>query len=327
MTPVMDGLMQAIRDAATSLGFDAMGVAPAKALEQDGIALDRWLQRGFHGGMRYMARDPHRRSRPESVLPGARSAVVLAMNYFPSGEPDAAIPQGPGRVSRYARGLDYHRVIEEKLVRLEQLMRERGGPEARCRSYVDHGPVLEKAIAREAGIGFIGKNTLLITPAHGSWVFLSVILTTLELPAGESQTSQCGSCRSCLDACPTGALVEPFVLDARRCISYLTIESRGEIPEVMEEGIGGWIFGCDVCQEVCPFNARPVVTSKPEFLPDSGAGPYLNPADVLGLATDEEFKGRFENTPLLRARRSGMRRNAEVVIRNSRRETMRETPK
>ena len=293
-----------------------MGVAPATVLEQDELALDRWLEGGFHGPMRYMAREPHRRSRPDWVLPGARSVIVLAMNYFPpeTGEPDP--PPGSGRVSRYARGMDYHPVIEGKLERIEGFIRERLGPEVKSRSYVDHGPVLEKALAREAGIGFIGKNTLLITPTHGSWVFLAAILTTMELDYGEPQTTQCGSCRLCLDACPTGALVGPHVLDARRCISFLTIESRGDIPEEMEKGIGTWIFGCDVCQEVCPYNAHPVSTRHPEFQSESGAGPYLDARTVSDIQTDEAFKDRYGKTPLMRARRAGLKRNAEVVSRN-----------
>jgi epoxyqueuosine reductase len=175
---------------------------------------------------------------------------------------------------------------------------------------------LEKAYAREAGLGFIGKNTLLITEEFGSYVFLSVILTTLRLEPGQSQTSQCGSCRLCLEACPTGALTAPFVLDARRCISYLTIENKGEIPEALRPQIGNWVFGCDICQEVCPYNAKPKTTPLNEFSPDQGAGPWMDLTELLNMKTDEAFKVRFAGTPLLRPKRWGLARNAEAVLRN-----------
>ncbi len=174
--------------------------------------------------------------------------------------------------------------------------------------------MLEKAFARESGIGFIGKNTLLITEEFGSWVFLSVILTTLELAPGRPQTSQCGSCRACLEACPTGALTAPFQLDARRCISYLTIENKGEIPAELKPGLSGWAFGCDICQEVCPYNAHPKPTAIQEFRPDQGAGPWLDLKSAAAIPSDEVFRSTFRGTPLLRAKRSGLRRNALALL-------------
>ncbi|MBI3595633.1 MAG: tRNA epoxyqueuosine(34) reductase QueG [Nitrospirae bacterium] len=322
-------LTQKILDQARVLGFDAVGIAAAEFLEQDDHALSRWLAEGRHAGMAYMAREPHRRSRPQAVLPGVRSVVVLAMNYaqdMPSDPGRGTARRAPpskktGRVSRYAWGQDYHDIIEDRLSQFEAFIRESAGPACPpdrrgtdCRSYVDHGPVLEKAFARLAGIGFIGKNTLLITEEFGSWVFLSVILTTLELEPGSARTSECGSCRACLDACPTGALFAPYHLDANRCISYLTIENKDEIPDALIPKLNGWVFGCDICQEVCPYNAHPKSTAVKEFRTDEGVGPWLDLEKVAALVTDEEFRAAFKDTPLLRPKRAGLQRNAEALL-------------
>lgn len=313
----MDTLTESIRAYALSEGFDAVGVATAAELDQDALALDRWLAAGYHGTMGYMARDPGRRSRPDSVLPGVKSVIVLAMNYYPADrEPPSATPPG-GRISRYARGRDYHEIIEGRLGRIESFVRKQCGGRTACRSYVDHGPALEKALAREAGLGFIGKNTLLITDAFGSWVFLAVILTTAELASGAPRTSECGSCRLCLDACPTGAFAAPYVLDATRCISYLTIENRADIPEELGARMEDRLFGCDVCQEVCPYNAKPVPTRVSEFVSGAGPGPLLDLNEILEIDSDADFSLRFAGTPLMRAKRRGLRRNAEVVLKNS----------
>ena len=325
MVPLMpipkEILTRRITERARALGFDAVGIASANFLEQDHEALSRWLSSGAQGGMAYMAREPRRRSDPREVLPGARSLIVLAMNYFPAELPDRPDAISAGRVSRYAWGKDYHSVIEPRLAELQSFIIEAAGPgpeasKIDCRSYVDHGPVLEKAFARQAGIGFIGKNTLLITEKFGSWVFLSVILTTLELDPGRPQTSQCGSCRLCLDACPTGALTAPFQLDARRCISYLTIENKGEIPAEVTSRLEGWAFGCDICQEVCPYNAHPEPTAVREFHPENGTGPYLDLEEVAGLDSDETFRAMFNGTPLLRPKRTGLQRNVRILLQN-----------
>jgi len=312
-------LTQKIIDQARALGFDAVGIAAADCLEQDDHALSQWLAQGWHAGMAYMTREPHRRSRPQSVLPGARSVVVLAMNYAQDMPPDpgrgtARRAPAMGRVSRYAWGRDYHDVIEDRLTQLEAFIHESAGPGTDCRSYVDHGPVLEKAFARQAGIGFVGKNTLLITEEFGSWVFLSVILTTLELDPGAARSSECGSCRACLDACPTGALVAPYHLDANRCISYLTIENKAGIPEELKPKLNGWIFGCDICQEVCPYNARSKPTAVKEFRAEEGVGPWLDLDKVTAIKSDEEFRDAFRDTPLLRPKRAGLQRNAKALM-------------
>ena len=307
---------ESIRQYAKSIGFSEMAVAGTTILSQDEVALKRWLDQDYHGGMSYMARAPQRRTRPTEVLPDAKSIIILATNYYPGEPSEKPVELVSGRVSRYAWGRDYHTVIEEKLQKMEAFIQTQGGQDVKCRSYVDHGPVLEKAFAREAGLGFIGKNTLLITEAFGSWVFLSVILTTLPLIPGQSQTSACGSCKLCLEACPTGALTAPFVLDAQRCISYLTIENKDDIPDSLQAQMGDWIFGCDICQEVCPYNARPTITHLREFQEDAGAGSSLDLKEVLDAGEDDQFKMRFRGTPLLRPKRSGLERNARVVLTN-----------
>lgn len=314
-------LTESIRSYAVGLGFSAMGVAPARILEQDEVALLKWVGAGLHGEMAYMARDPIRRSRVGEILPGAQSVIVLAMNYYPPQPAEQRMTSPLGRVSRYAWGRDYHSVIEEKLSKLSAFIQKEAGPDVRCKSYVDHGPVLEKAHAREAGLGFIGKSTLLITEEFGSYVFLSVILTTLDLSPGQPQTSQCGGCRLCLDACPTGALTAPFVLDARWCISYLTIENKGEIPEALRSQLGNWVFGCDICQEVCPYNARPKPTAVKEFRSDHGVGPWLDLEKVMALDSEEEFRAAFHDTSLLRPKRASLRRNAMAALNNLQNQT------
>ncbi|HEY5648230.1 MAG TPA: tRNA epoxyqueuosine(34) reductase QueG [Nitrospiria bacterium] len=314
MTDSRRSLTRKIIEQALALGFDSAAVCPAEGLATDEMALERWLSEGRHGGMAYMARDPHRRSRPEKVLPGARSLLVLALNYTPGAKPPSRFNESEGRVSRYAWGRDYHGVIEPMLEKMESVICGAGGAGTRCRSYVDYGPVLEKAFARQSGLGFIGKNTLLITGDFGSWVFLSVILTTLELEAGTPMTSQCGACTACLDACPTGALTAPYQLDARRCISYLTIEKKDDFSSEDRERLNGWVFGCDICQEVCPFNERAEPARRPEFRPALGTGPALNLNETIGIKTDDAFRNRFQDTPLLRPKRKGLQRNARALL-------------
>jgi len=315
----MSALLTAnIIDRAYALGFDAVGITSADELKEDARALSHWIDEGHHGEMTYMARESHRRSRPSAVLPRAKSVIVLAINYAqdmpsePESTPDRVLSRG--RVSRYAWGRDYHAVIEKRLEELAAFVRDTGGPDADCRTYVDHGPILEKAFARQAGIGFIGKNTLLITEQFGSWVFLSVILTTLELTPGAARTSECGSCRACLDACPTGALFAPYQLDANRCISYMTIESKSEFPDSLKGAMSGWVFGCDICQEVCPYNAHPIPTSVMEFAPEYGAGPWLDLKMTVDITSDDDFRAAFKGTPLLRPKRAGLRRNALALM-------------
>ncbi len=300
-----------IKEAATALGFDLVGITSAEPALEGEERLLKWIERGFAGDMEYMRRDPLRRAHPEEILPGARSVVSLAKNYYQPGPEEPLEASGPaGRIARYAWGADYHLVIEKMLDRLAAVIRELGGRVSR--SYVDHGPVLERAFAERAGLGFIGKNTTLITERFGSWVFLAELITNLELEMDQPKINQCGACRACIEACPTGALIGPFQLDARRCISYLTIEQRGEIPAELRPLVKKWAFGCDICQEVCPLNAAPVPTAEPEFSSQAGAGAYITAADL-----EESFKKKFGATALSRAGRNGLLRNLKVVAENA----------
>jgi epoxyqueuosine reductase len=321
-------------DRARALRFDLCGVAPVEdfpELER----LPEWLARGYAGEMRYLA-DP-RRASPAVVMPGARSVIVCAINYNTaqslSTEAAASTETGRGWISRYAWGEDYHRVLLEKLEALIAELREKTRAIAsdsaateifEARAYVDTGPVVERVAAKHAGLGWLAKNTCLIHPELGSWLFLGVILTTLDLapslgPAEAPPADLCGNCRLCLDACPTGALVEPYVLDARLCISYLTIELRGPIPAELRAPIGRNIFGCDICQDVCPWNHRAPVGSAPEFEPRRVKGESLvAPKLDLLLSFDEaEFREAFRASPVPRTKWRGLIRNACIAAGNS----------
>ena len=213
------------------------------------------------------------------------------------------------RIARYAWGKDYHKVLGKRLVALVRYV-EGLAPEVRCKAFVDTGPLLERALAQKAGLGFVGKNTMLITRGLGSWVFLAHVVTTLELPSDVPDRRTCGSCTLCIDACPTQALTEPYRLDARRCISYLTIESQSEIPQELRSHVGDWLFGCDVCQDVCPHNTRVPPTPIAEFQAEP---PDMKAEDILSIQNDAEFDRRFAGSPLKRAKRQGLQRNARAV--------------
>jgi epoxyqueuosine reductase len=300
-------LAAAVKQRAAELGFLACGITNPSPLAE-GDRLDRWLASGYAGVMRYLHRQAKKRKDPRLIEPGAASVVVVLDNYY-DGRPD---PGPAPRVARYARGEDYHRVTRARLERLADFLRAEGASLAH--TFTDSGPVPERALALRAGLGWIGKNTMLIRPDAGSFVFIGTIFTDLRLDQDRGiEIDRCGSCTRCLDACPTGALVEPRVLDATRCISYLTIEQRGPIPEPLSERLDGWVFGCDVCNEVCPWNLRfAEATSTEEFRSRdalAGAGP-----DLFDDMNEEEFARRFGDTPLDRAGLAGMRRNLHAAL-------------
>jgi epoxyqueuosine reductase len=273
-----------------------------------------WLETGYAGEMRYLVDRAECYADPQTVLRGARSIVMLGMQYR-TAEP-AAVAAGQGRVARYAWGThDYHDVIHERLHALADWTRTRL-PGVGVRGVVDTAPLLEREFAQLAGLGWIGKNTLLLTRG-GSWFFLAALLLDVELEYDAPfPTDHCGTCTACLDACPTAAFPAPYVLDATRCISYLTIELRGEIPRELRAGVGEWLFGCDICQEVCPWNRKAPVSEQREFMPRDDQ----NPVDLIGLfeLDDEGFRRRFRRTPLWRARRRGLLRTAAIVLGNQR---------
>jgi epoxyqueuosine reductase len=310
-------LTQAIKREARSLGFDAVGIASVPAEPSAHGLLDRlqeWLCRGYHGTMAWMARDPNRRADPQIVLPGCRSIISLGMNYDTGLR--AIEGRGHGRIARYAWGKDYHGVLGDRLTLLEKKLHELV-PEALTRSYVDTGPVMEKVWAQQAGLGWIGKHSNLVSSDYGSWLVLGEILTTLELPPDVPATDLCGTCSLCIQACPTNAIVEPYVVDATRCISYLTIEFRGarrDIPNDLTARMGNHLFGCDDCLDVCPFNLRAEPTTEAAFQPDAMTlGPRLDDLAALDAA---RFAERFRESPIRRTKLSGLQRNVAIAQEN-----------
>lgn len=300
-----------LKSEARRLGFDLCGVCPAVA--PPGVdRFAQWLAAGYAGQMHYLPDRAEAAADPRHVLDGARSIVMLALNYRTA---EAHPPQpGQGRVSRYAWGGDYHELIRSRLAALSQWLRDRF-PAAKVRGVVDTAPLLEREFAQLAGLGWIGKNTLLLNKQLGSWFFLAALLIDIELEYdAPHETDHCGTCRACLDACPTGAFVDAYVLDARRCISYLTIELREAIPQSLRGGVGDWLFGCDICQDVCPWNHRAPLSEQIEFQPAGG----MNPIDLIGLFDLDEaaFRARFRHSPLWRAKRRGLLRNAAIVLGN-----------
>jgi epoxyqueuosine reductase len=336
-------LKETIRQRARALGFDACRFTTADPPDS-APHLQRWLEAGHHGDMQYLSRNARKRMDPREVLPGARTVISLAVSYASGPEAqlqgvpghgrgsdspaglgpkalapvtDAAPPPARpfrGVVARYAQFTDYHAVLGRPLQSLAAFVDQLGGPGVRSLWYVDTGPILERDLAQRAGVGFIGKHTNLISRSLGNWFFLAEIITTLALEPDKPERNHCGNCTRCLTACPTGAIVAPFQLDARRCISYLTIELRGPIPSELRPAIGGRVFGCDDCLAVCPWNRF------------AGEGHLLRPHARADLATpdllellaldDAGFRARFAGTPLLRAQRAGLLRNACVALGN-----------
>jgi len=300
-----------IREEARRLGFFKMGVARAGALPESS-RFDAWLAQGMHGEMDYMRRQSARRRDPSLILDGIRSVVVLAMNYH-SGERQAEDAL-KGKISRYAWGSDYHTLTKRRLECLMDFIRQLE-PQARGVCYVDTGPVMEKVWGAQSSLGWIGKNANLISRDQGSWFFIGVILLDLELDYDSGSKDYCGTCTNCISVCPTGAIVAPYVVDARLCISYLTIELRGPIPRDLRSLIGNRIYGCDDCQEVCPWNRFAITTEEAEFWPQAGnVVPELVPLVTLSV---EDFNSRFENSPIRRAQRDGFVRNVVVALGNS----------
>lgn len=311
-------LAEAIKTQARALGFSLVGIAPA--VSPTGYArLKDWLAAGYAGEMTYLARREAAYEHPRHVQPAVRSVIMLGWNYHQPAAtppPTTATASLTGRVAEYAQGAaDYHDRLREPLQQLADFIHTQV-PRARTRMVVDTAPLLEREFAQLAGIGWFGKNTMLINKQWGSWFFLAALLTDLDLPAdAPHQTNHCGTCTRCLDACPTEAFTAPGVLDARRCIAYLTIESRTACPPELFAGVGDWLFGCDICQEVCPWNRKVPATTDPLLT----ATPALAAPDPLRwlTMTDAEMAAEFADTPLSRPGWNGLRRNAAVVIGNS----------
>jgi epoxyqueuosine reductase len=304
----------AVKAKARELGFDACGVAPAADLPELPFFRE-WLDRGYAGEMSYLARSAARRADVRHVLPSAKTVIVTATNYN-TDRPYSTESRQTGRahIARYAWGDDYHDVLLERMEALLAWMRLASDEPFEARPYVDTGPVQERVYARHAGIGWIGKNSCVISPTIGSWTLLAEIICSLPLELDEPGFDQCGACTLCLEACPTQALVAPGVLDAGRCVSYLTIELRSAIPDPLQQAVGTHVYGCDVCQEVCPWNAVAPVSEDPVWQPR----PVWDAVDVASLSamTDEELGGALRGSAMRRAKVSGMRRNLQVAGEN-----------
>jgi epoxyqueuosine reductase len=315
MSHIPHSLANRVKSCALDLGFSLVGITTAEPFEADLARSLAWLQRGFNAGMAWITEDRTRHAcQPEDLLPGARSLVVVAAPYA-GGDPESADDQPRGRVARYARGSDYHDVMKARLAVLADHIRALGGQDTRTRVFVDSSPLPERAAAVRAGLGFIGKNTNLLTGPVGSWLLLGAVLTDLSLEPDRPVERDCGRCRLCLDACPTDAFPEPYVLDASRCISYLTIEHRGPIPRDLRAGLGDHVFGCDVCQTVCPWNRSDRGPGWPELAGPLASGrPLLT--DLLSL-DDAEFRARYRHSPIWRTKRRGLLRNAAVALGNT----------
>lgn len=306
-----------VKQRARELGFDLVGIAPVTNPPTYPYFLD-WLAKGYHATMAYMERRKEERKDVRSLLPDAKAVIVAAISYFVPNT-TAPKPEEPvGQVARYAWGLDYHEVVRRKLGALLDYLKALLGDWVQGKAYVDTGPILERDIAVQAGLGWFGKNTCLIHPRLGSYLFLGELIVNVPLMPDEPfSRNHCGKCVRCIVACPTGAIVAPYQLDASRCISYLTIELRGSIPRHLRPLIGTWVFGCDICQEVCPWNRKAKPTAEEAFQPRPWSAPEL--LNLLAL-TEETFREQFKGSALRRAKRTGLVRNACVAVGNLREE-------
>jgi epoxyqueuosine reductase len=302
-------ITELIKSAAKRLGFSYCGISPAQYLDTEALRLERWLAKNRHGDMHYLADQFELRVDPRRLLPSAKSVISLMINYCPERRQP---PGGTFRIAKYAYGKDYHRVIQKKLDRLAHVIEEAVGAAA-FRSCVDNAPIMEKAWAQRAGLGWIGKHGVLVRPGAGSMFFLAEIVTDLELDYDQPAPDRCGTCRRCIDACPTGAIVEPHVIDAGRCISYLTIELRESFPEEMAGEYCDWIYGCDACQDACPFNRFAVPHREPEFEPHPGL--FDMTLDEWRKLSPRQFAELFQGSAVGRIKYGGLMRNIRFLCR------------
>lgn len=308
-------LTQRIKEQALALGFDLVGIAPVQSSPELAF-FARWIDQGYAGEMHYLLRSLERRRDLQQVVPGAQSVVVCGLNYD-TDYPYSTTQDDPTRgwIARYAWSTDYHTVLHEKLTQLRAYVAELVPAAVASKLYVDTGPVVERVYAKYAGLGWFGKNTCLLQTRLGSWLFLGELILTVPLEYDRPTPDHCGTCTRCIEACPTEAILEPYVLDARRCIAYLTIELKGAIPEELRSQMGNHVFGCDICQDVCPWNRKRHFTSDADLQPRP---PHVHPPLAeLARLTPEAFKQRFRGTALERTKRRGLLRNVCVAMGNS----------
>src|SRR4051812_2639686 len=301
-----------IKEHARSLGFDLVGITSASPSQYRDY-FRQWLDDGQHGTMEYLAKRFEERTDPATYLPGAKSVVCVAMNYHVPVAPSR--DEAAGRIAQYALGDDYHELIRPRLHQLADFIKQLA-PDAQTKACVDTAPVMEKELAARAGVGWLGKNTCIINPHIGSWLFLGEVVTTLDLPHDEPAIDRCGTCTRCIDACPTGAITEPYKLDARKCISYLTIEHRSDIDPTLVPQMGDWLYGCDICQDVCPWNGRAPICTEPGFLPRFESA-KLDTAQVENWRA-EDYSSRLKGSAMKRVKLPVLQRNARIVAQNSR---------
>ncbi len=316
---MVSNIKQLITDIAFDLGFDAVGITLADDLPMSNQHFLSWRESGFAGDMSYLLRENPINAKPKKIVSEAKSVISLLVNYYTEPPKDP----GPdfGRVAAYAVGLDYHKVLKKKTKQFQEKIQKEISGQFISRGFSDSVPLLEKSFARNSGLGFFGKHTLLINRPFGSYFFICELISNLEIEPSREQNGTCGKCTRCIDVCPTealnvGASRDLPLLDARLCISYLTIENKGVISENLRPKIGEWIFGCDLCQMVCPYNKTNKETSWEEFKPKSGIGHWLNLKEVLSIRSEEEFHNKFCHTPLSRPKRRGVLRNAAIVSGN-----------
>ncbi len=306
----MISFTEKIKQKAFEIGFHKIGIVRAETLEREGEHLNEWLASEFHGEMRWMEREPEKRADPKLLFPGAESVIVVALNYYTPHKQEEN--SAKGKVSRYAWGDDYHDVVKEKLRELLVWIKN-GRPEIEAKICVDTAPIMDKAWAVRAGLGWLGKHSNLITKDFGSWVFIGEILLDIEL---EYETGiiedHCGTCTACLDACPTDAIVAPYIVDSKACISYATIELRSEeLPQNISENLNGWLYGCDICQDVCPWNRFEKPSEEKRFEPREGN--ISADLDELLLLTDEKYAEKFRRSAMKRTKLVGLKRNARAL--------------
>jgi epoxyqueuosine reductase len=311
MQLVKEHIARLIKDEALRLGFDDIGFSPAEELSEEKAHLQKWLNKGYHAGMQYMSNHFDKRVNPSKLVEGAKSVITVLKNYYPDNQ---TLSQQPPKIAKYAYGQDYHEVIRAKLSDLFNYIQKEINPELQGRFFVDSAPLLERSLAVKAGLGWIGKNSLLINRKLGSFVFIGEVVINMELPyASQPMNDACGGCSRCMDACPTQAILPGRTVDANRCISYLTIENKeAAIPEEFREKMNGWAFGCDICQDVCPWNRKAQPNTEDAFTPSLQLK-TMQPSDWQAI-TQEKFSKLFKGSPVKRAKLRGLQRNLSFVF-------------
>ena len=297
------------------MGFHHVVIGGLTPLVEGGVTYKKWIDQGFAASMDYLKRDPDQRVQPERTFAGSRSVIIASVSYYT--EPNCEPPAVAGRVARYAVGLDYHPTIRRKMREYAQAIEKQCGVKLNSKPFTDDVALFEQALAARHGLGFVGKNSLILGPQlSGSYNFIAELFVDLELEPDQPYVGTCGKCFRCGVGCPTDAIKDGAMVDSNLCISFLTIENKGGIDTALRSKLGDWVYGCDICQEVCPYNGRPTTTPWAEFLPASGVGHHLDLLDILNIADDVDFRRRFETSPVRRPKRRGLQRNALIVLGN-----------